>query len=386
MIIIFLSTGYNALHLKSRVDFVLQCSIYGYSYDVNNDGDPSWIYSYYSNYNPNTSYPIMVGIDKDWSDEWSRGHIQWDISSIPDTNTIISVGIRLLVAYRSQWDDEWDNNGTWIEIRDMIQDQGYWTPSNGDYADYTLYNDAGNGNKYADSLFISMDPTYNVYYPSDTTFLLLNNLAVQDLQNALSRDWFGIGLHRIGEGGDGGSNPDVDEGVNFFGSASYLYVSTLPPDNIILSSPDVYPDTGYVNSEFSFTIHYYDGWGYEPCSVMCVIDDTIKLKLTLLSGYAYDGVYGKKITLLGEGLHRYYFWTINTNETVKYYPENAPAEQIEGPFLLPSGISENDIEKKGESIIFDITGRIMKCDIKELPNGIYFIKSKNNIRKINVIK
>ncbi len=379
-------SGFSLLHLKSRQDTILQCYIYGYSYDVNNDGYNSFIYSYFSNYNPNSSYPVMVGIDQDWSDEWSRGHMQWDISCIPDSNTILSVGVRFLVAYQNQWNDEWDGNGTWIELRDMIQNQYPWTPSHGDYISNTLYNDAGNGNKYADSLYIYMHPTYNVYYPSDTTFIMLSSSAVSDLQSALQRNWFGIGIHRIGENGDGGPNPDVDEGVNLFASASYLYISSLPPDNIILSDADVFPDTGYSGSEFSFTIHYYDAWGYEPCSVVCFIDDTTRIKLNLLSGYNYNGVYGKKISINEPGMHKYYFYTVNTNETVKYFPQDAPLVQISGPFVLPSGINENNLDKFDRRIIIDITGRIMDYDIDKLPTGIYFIKEKDKIKRINIIK
>lgn len=386
MVWILLITGYSQLHLKARQDTVLQCSIYGYSYDINNDGYESFIYSYFSNYNPNLSYPIMVGIDQDWSDEWSRGHLQWDISCIPDSNTVLSVGVRFLVAYQGQWADEWDNNGTWIELRDMLNNQQSWTPSNGDYESYTLYNDAGNGNKYADSLYIYMDPTYNIYYPSETTFLILSSSAVADLQSSLTKDWFGIGIHRIGENGDGGSNPDVDEGVNFFGSASYIYISSLPPDNIILSEPDVFPDTGSSGSEFSFTIHYYDAWGYEPCSVVCFVNDTLRFKLNLLSGYPYDGIYGKKVRIDEPGLHRHYFYTVNTNETVKYFPDNAPLEQLSGPFVTPTGIDEKILDNENKSIIFDITGRIIECDMDKLPSGIYFKKTNNKVKRLNIIK
>jgi len=392
---IMLLFGYDisSFHLKSRQDTIIRCAIYGYSYDTNWDGYESFVYSYFSDDDP-LSYPMKVGIDRDGWDEWSRGHVQFDVSGIPDSVTILSAGIQFLLAYDGQWEDEWDWRGTWIELLDMSTDQTPWTPSNGDYNDYTLYDDAGTGHVYAESLYMEMDPVYNTPYPSESTFIMLDSAGIANLQNALQQDWFGIGIHRIGEEGDGGNNPDVDEGVNFFGEETYLYVSYLPPDNPTLSNPVFSPDTDTAGSYFTFTIDYNDPWGYSPDTIQCILNDTIIINLDLLSGFSYDGTYGKKIRLNHPGIYNHYYYTRNTFGTTVYYPSDAPLNKINGPYVTyPTGIQE-ETASPGKYMLIDITGRVIgvftrydkKNVIGDLKPGIYFLRKGTTIKKIEVIK
>jgi len=379
-LILVLNVFNTNLFYKSRRDTVIRCKIYGYSYDVNWDGHESFIHLYYSD-TDSYSYPMMVGTDEDYQNEWSRGHVQFDLSGIPDSAIILSAGLRFYLAYIGQWEDKWDSHSTYVELRDMTHNLEDWIPYSGN-DDYTLFYDAADGNYYTDNpLFMSMDPQFNIWYPSDSQFIELNSTAVQDIQNALYRDWFTIGINYTVEN---------DEGVNFFGEETYLYISYLPPDTPYLSQPYLDPAQDTVGAYFTFAINYLDDWGYEPDTILCIIDDTIQLPLYLLQGSNSDGQYGAKIQLFQTGMHRHYFYVKNTNGKRAYYPPGAPGDQISGPEVtLVPGISENSGNThhllQNTWKVYDVTGRLIEHvhnfnELSHLGRGVYILQ-KGNLRK-----
>ncbi|MDI6850500.1 MAG: hypothetical protein QMD82_00985 [bacterium] len=312
-------------------DSTVQVQYYGYSYRT----DEWWVseeiyfYVYLKDDDP-LSYPIMVGYDEDWVKEWGRGYAQFDLSFIPPGATIQSAGIRFYVAYDGQWEDEWDGSWSYLLLRSMEQNLADWYPNSGGESS-TLFNDAYDGYLFVDdSFYVQMDPQYNVYYPSDSTFLPLNQTFIDYLNSRLAQGitWIGVGIMKDDEEGS-------DAGVNFFGEKTYLYVSYLMPNQLVLYDPTVAPDTGEVGSLFSFLIHYYDNYSYAPYYIDAVVlkpdgvEDTFSL--SLLQGQAYDGVYGVRVPLNDEGQYYVYFYAINSQDVYCRIPENG---FLTGPFVM----------------------------------------------------
>jgi len=312
-------------------DSTVQVQYYGYSYRKNNwyGGRTTNFYVYIRNDDP-LSYPIKVGFDEDGLDEWARGYVQFDLSFIPDGATIQSAGIRFYVAYDGQWSDEWDGSWSYLWLFSMENNLADWYPYSGGESS-ALFNDAYNGYLFVDNPFyVQMHPQYNLYYPSDSTFLPLNQTFVDYLNSRLSQGikWVGLGIVKYNEEGS-------DAGVNFFGEKTYLYVSYRMPNQPVLYDPRIYPDTGELGSQFSFLIRYYDNYSYPPYEANLVllrpdgIEDT--LGLSLLQGQAYDGIYGLRYPLYIEGQYNVYFYFVNSQGVYCRYPSSG---YTTGPYVM----------------------------------------------------
>ncbi len=317
---------------KDARTVVLQCSHYGYTYKANTwyGGTDYTCYVYATDPDP-LSYPIMMGYDEDWLDEWSRGYVQWDISPIPPGSVILTAGIRLYLAYDGQWSDEWDDPWTYIHFFSMENDIRGWLGSSNSE---TLWNDAYDGYLMVDDgpFYAQMDPQYNTWWPSDSGWLVLNQNAINILQSAVNsgRDWFGISIVQY-------SNEYNDGGVNFFGEQSYLYIAYLPPNQPVLYDPDYYPERDTVGGYFTFLIHYFDEWEYPPQVIYLtlVYPDGTKTNydLYLLQGNYSDGIYGTRLNLYQLGTYQLAFYAINTNGVSASFPE-------EGFILGPTVVAD----------------------------------------------
>jgi len=313
-------------------DTTVQCTYYGYSYKQNEwyGGSTTNFYVFQTDADP-LSYPIMVGYDEDWLDEWARGYVQFYLGGIPQGATIQSAGIRFYVGYIGQWNDEWDGHWAYLQLFSMENNLADWYPYSGGESS-TLFNDAANGYLFVDNPFyVQMDPQYNVYYPSDSTFLPLNGTFINYLQNRINSgiDWVGIGIYKYDEEGS-------DAGVNFFGERTYLYVSYLMPNQPVLYDYRFYPDTGAVDSVFTFLVHFYDNYQYNPqyVELWLMRPDSIYdvFNLYLLSGYPYDGIYGARVQLSFPGQYGVQIRARSGAGIDLVYPQDG---YLPGPYVIP---------------------------------------------------
>lgn len=97
-----------------------------------------------------------------------------------------------------------------------------------------------------------------------------------------------------------------------------LTVTTIPiPKNNapVLSNPKMTPSEGDIETEFIFTVHYFDNDGDAPSSIKVVIDGS-EYNMTLNAGqFSSNGIYNYLIKL-SEGNHTYYFTASDGIETV----------------------------------------------------------------------
>jgi hypothetical protein len=76
-------------------------------------------------------------------------------------------------------------------------------------------------------------------------------------------------------------------------------------DAPVLSEPTISPTEGDTETEFTFTIHYYDADEDVPIFIQVVIDNTF-YNMTLTTGDPSNGTYTYRLKL-SEGTHTYYF-------------------------------------------------------------------------------
>ena len=327
LLILFISNIYgNRMYIERDII----PSYYGYSYDINWDGHDAYLYSYISDFDTSTSYPIMIGTDYDGYNEWGRGHVQYDLSSIPSDATILSVGMEFYVGYVGQWDDEWDSHhSARVKIYSMWRNQADYSPHNGDVYTYDLFDDADDGTLFGTTGAIVMDSQFDEYYPSDTSWFDLGPACVDTVQSRIASgiNWIGFGFTHYDP------NEDLDEGVDLFGKLTKLHIVYQPADAPILINPSVLPDSGDTNTFFKYSIDYIDSTGYEPDTALVIIDDSLDFPLILTSGSATNGTYSVKSTLRDTGLHDYYFRFVNSYGNIVVYPTNAPGVTLSGPYV-----------------------------------------------------
>ncbi|HUT03467.1 MAG TPA: PQQ-binding-like beta-propeller repeat protein [bacterium] len=95
-----------------------------------------------------------------------------------------------------------------------------------------------------------------------------------------------------------------------------------------LSNGDVNPDHGNGETEFEFSVHYYDDEGESPNSIQVVIDDAA-VDLSFSSGDPADGTYST-LSTLSSGSHEFYFTTEDPLGGTARYPESGA---IDGPIV-----------------------------------------------------
>jgi hypothetical protein len=96
-----------------------------------------------------------------------------------------------------------------------------------------------------------------------------------------------------------------------------LHVNQVPIDenNVpILSEPGITPSEGDTETEFTFTVHYYDADNDAPTFIWIVIDNR-SYNMTLINGGLSNGTYEYNTKLM-EGTHTYYFTTSDGIDTV----------------------------------------------------------------------
>ena len=329
LLFLFLFLSFSVKTYSMYVEKVILPSYYGYSYDINWDGHDAYLYSYISDFDTSTSYPIKIGTDYTNANEWGRGHVQFDLSSIPSNATILSVGLEMYVGYVGQWSDEWDSHHARVLIYSMWRNQANYSPHDGDVYTYDLFNDAGDGTLYGTTGYITMDNQFDEYFPSDTSWFDLGPACVDSVQNRIASgiEWFGLGFTHYDP------NEDLDEGVDLFGKLTKLHIVYQPADGPLLQNPSISPDSGNANTIFKFSVDYIDSTGYEPDTALVIIDDSIKIPLTLTAGSATNGSYSVKTTVSDTGLHSYYFRFTDTQGNVALYPADAPNATLSGPYV-----------------------------------------------------
>lgn len=343
--------------LAQIIDTTVRCSYYGYSYRVNNwyGGSTTRYYIYQPDPGP-YSYPIMVGYDEDWLDEWARGYLQFPIDFIPQGATIINAGLRLYVAYVGQWSDEWDWHAANLWIFSMENNLADWYPGSGSQSS-TLFNDAYDGYLFVDSPFyVEMHPQFNVYYPSDTSFLPMNSTFIGFLQDRINNGipWVGLGIVKYDEEG-------YDGGVNFFGEESYLYVSYLMPNQPVFYDYTFYPDSGDIGTYFTFMVHFYDNHQYVPEYIQLYLkrpDNVIDVyNLYLVSGYPYDGIYAARFPITFPGTYGVSFFARTGGGLNIVYPQQGflpgPKVIVDSTYLYYEYV-ENDTSNVGTPVVFGI--------------------------------
>ncbi len=348
-------------------DTTVQCSFYGYSYRTNNwyGGSTTNFYVFASDGDP-LSYPIMVGYDEDWLDEWARGYVQFNVGFIPPGSIVQNAGVRFYVGFIGQWSDEWDGHACYVDLYGMENNLADWYPYSG-YESSTLFYDAADGTIFTETPFyVSMDPQYNVYYPSDSTFLPLNSSFRSYLQGRVNQgiNWVGLGIAKYNEEGS-------DAGVNFFGERTYLYVSFMLPNQPVLYDYQFYPEEGPPGSSFTFLVRYYDNYNNPPQYINLVIkrpDDIHDVySLYLLQGESYDGLYGARIPIYPEGSYEVYFEGVNFNNVPIRYPSEGylPGPQvIRDTIYLYNNFCNRDTISADSLIHFEVSyySRFTSCD------------------------
>lgn len=358
---------------------------YGYSYDINWDGHDAYLYSYVSDFDTSLSHPILVGTDYDNANEWGRGHVQFDLSSIPSDATILYAGLELYVGYVGQWNDEWDSHHARIKIYSMWRNQADYSPHDGDVYTYDLFDDADDGVLYGTTGYITMDSQFDKYFPSDTSYFDLGGDFVDSVQSRIASgiDWIGLGFTHYDP------NNDWDEGVDLFGKLTKLHIVYQPADAPILLNPSILPDSGDTNTYFKYAIDYVDSSGYVPDTALCIIDDTIRIPLVLSNGSAANGNYSVKTTFSDTGWHNYYFRFVNSYGNIVLYPSDAPNTKLTGPFveyglgIEENGSLKNDFTWRIRDNYLSIRGsmRIESVDIFSL-NGSKIIHGDYNSKNI----
>ncbi len=94
-------------------------------------------------------------------------------------------------------------------------------------------------------------------------------------------------------------------------------------DDFKLSGPKMTPTEGDTDTEYTFSIHYYNAENKEPDSIQLIIDGNIH-NLELVAGeVGYNGIYECRIKL-SKGEHTYYYTTTVGPETVNTEEFNTP--------------------------------------------------------------
>ncbi len=94
-------------------------------------------------------------------------------------------------------------------------------------------------------------------------------------------------------------------------------------EDLKLSSPRMTPSEGDTDTEFTFSIHYYNAQNEEPDSILIIIDGDIHNMELSPGEVGYDGIYECKIKL-AKGAHSYYFTTSVEADTIQTDNFNTP--------------------------------------------------------------
>jgi hypothetical protein len=91
----------------------------------------------------------------------------------------------------------------------------------------------------------------------------------------------------------------------------YIYGQTSN-SNPTLTAGYVSPDSGYLDTEFSYYVDYYDANGDAPTTAQVYIDE-VPYTMSLHSGIASDGTYRYQTALPDPGIYDYYFYFQEAN-------------------------------------------------------------------------
>ncbi|WP_371803156.1 hypothetical protein [Candidatus Lokiarchaeum ossiferum] len=165
----------------------------GYSYFHDNDG-----------YTGFYGESIQIGHEFDFYNEEWRGWAEWDISDIPESANITAAGLRIDVTgipvscdyQRAQLDVYQMTNQPSLSINDPE----------------LLFLDAGSGLHLREN--VSYPLSDNGVYPTSTSFITLDHVAIQILNASTASGWFAVGFSDYYHS-DLGHDSDQDEGVIF---------------------------------------------------------------------------------------------------------------------------------------------------------------------------
>lgn len=94
-------------------------------------------------------------------------------------------------------------------------------------------------------------------------------------------------------------------------------------EDLKLSSPRMTPSEGDTDTEFTFSIHYYNAQNEEPDSILIIIDGNIHNMELSPGEVGYDGIYECRIKL-AKGAHSYYYTTSVGADTIQTDNFNTP--------------------------------------------------------------
>ncbi|MBN1592332.1 MAG: PQQ-like beta-propeller repeat protein [Candidatus Coatesbacteria bacterium] len=107
-----------------------------------------------------------------------------------------------------------------------------------------------------------------------------------------------------------------------------------------LSSGSVWPAVGSTESEYHFTIDYYDPDGEAPLAVNCQID-FLQFVMDFESGTADHGTYGVRVKRFDEGTHEFHFSATDSGGAWVRYP--AGDERFQGPEVQGGSVIEPEV-------------------------------------------
>ena len=165
----------------------------GYSYFHDNDG-----------YTGFYGESIQIGHEFDFYNEEWRGWVEWDISEIPESANITSVGLRIEVTGIPV---SCDYQRAQLDIYHMTAQ-----PSTNVNDPELLFLDAGSGLQYHEN--VSFPLSNDGVYPSASSFIALDAVGIQKLNESVNSGWFALGFSDYYHS-DLGHDSDQDEGVIF---------------------------------------------------------------------------------------------------------------------------------------------------------------------------
>ena len=175
-----------------------------------------------------------------------------------------------------------------------------------------------------DKLTATVNITYSVDYDATDDRTLIDRLRWSLETNA---SWLGIdpdtgvlsGTPKLKDVGSYWVKVSVFDGEDGWDHHEFtLRVFKIPikENNVpVLSNPTMTPSEGDVETEFTFTVHYYDDDSDAPTFIQVVIDNK-SYNMTLESGNLSNGTY-EYSTKLSKGTHIYYFTASDGVEAVE---------------------------------------------------------------------
>ncbi|MCK5562384.1 MAG: putative Ig domain-containing protein, partial [Thermoplasmata archaeon] len=120
-------------------------------------------------------------------------------------------------------------------------------------------------------------------------------------------------------------NISVTDGKSGWGHHNFTLQVSMENNAPELLNGSIIPSEGDMDTEFTFSVHYYDSDRQAPLFVQVIIDNTSYFMELQPGKNAFNGTY-KFTTTLSKGTHIYYFTASDGVETVK--TDNSTTQEI----------------------------------------------------------